>query len=114
MKIGNGLFNHKCHLNAVQEVKKGNMEEVYSCICFSESSFPVVHFINKDKEGYFIDNTLGWQYKNFNYYIINKIDESQFNNIDKVLMDLKKMLLYNCSNSFINKLFKINEESLGI
>lgn len=114
MKLGKALFNHRCQLNAVQQVKKGKMTEVYSCVCMSDSTFPVIHFVNKDKNGMYVDNTLGYQYEYYDYYIIKKIDESEFHKMDDILMDTKRSLINIHSNKMINKLFKVTEENIGI
>ena len=114
MKMGKGIFNQRCQLNAVQQVKEGLMKQVYLCICFSESCYPIVHFINKDNEGNYIDNTLGFEYEKYEYYIIREIDESEFLKTDSILMNTKKSLIKLHSNALINKVFGINEFNLGI
>lgn len=114
MKMGKGLFNHKCHLNAVQQVKDDLMEEVYSCVCFSDSTFPIVHFVNKDKDGKYIDNTLGFEYEKYDYYIIRKIEESEFHKMDDLLMSAKKSLIDLHSNKLMNKILRIDEYNIGI
>lgn len=114
MKMGIGLFNQRCQHNATQQVKEGFMEEVYMVICISDSSYPIVHFINKDKEGFYIDNTLGYQFEMYNYYIIRKIDDSEFHKMDDLLMNTKKSLINLHSSKWINKVLRIDEYNLGI
>lgn len=98
MIMGNGIFNHRCHLNAVQEVKIGNADEIYLCVTFiNGESF--IHFINK-KDNKYIDNTLGWQYENYEYCIIRKIEDCEYNRINSILNNTKKHLFYSCTNWF--------------
>lgn len=114
MRLGRGLFNHRCQHNAVQQVKEGLMEEVYMVVCISGSEYPVVHFINKDNEGFYIDNTLGYLYDVYDSYIIRKIDPSEFNKMNDLLMNTKKSLITIHSSKFLNKILRINEHNLGI
>jgi hypothetical protein len=114
MELGSGLFNQRCQMNALQQVKEGKMKEVYSCICFNDSHYPVVHFINKDDKDKFVDNTLGFEYEFYKYYLINRIDDSQFNNMNEILMNIKESVFKACSNWFLNKLLFITYENLGI
>lgn len=113
MRMGNGLFNQRCHLNAVQMVKNKQCDEVYLCIILNDNEFPIVHFINKDEKGY-QDNTLGWEFEKYNYYIVKKVDPSEFNDIENMLMETKRSLISLCSSNFINKLISIDEFNLGI
>jgi hypothetical protein len=77
MIMGKGLFNQRCQLNAVQQVKENNANEVYMVLCSNEATYPFVHFINKNDDKY-IDNTLGWELDVYDYYIIRKIDETEY------------------------------------
>jgi len=114
MKLGKGLFNHRCQYNAVQQVKEGGFKEVYLCVCCNSSNYPVVHFINKDKDGIYVDNTLGWKYELYDYYIIKKLDESEFESIDKILNDTKADLLNKHSNPLIRWFMRIDYSDIGI
>jgi hypothetical protein len=114
MVMGEGLFNHRCQYNAVQQVKSGNMKEVYSCLVLNDTHFPVVHFINRNKDWKFVDNTLGWKFEQYDYYIMKKIEEDQYNSIDDILNESKEALLNLNSSRFKNKLFFIDAHNLGI
>ncbi|MEQ6355190.1 hypothetical protein ABNX05_11225 [Lysinibacillus sp. M3] len=114
MRMGNGLFNHRCQLNTVQMVKEGLMKSVYLCICTNDEDYPIVHFINLSNDNKFIDNTLGFDYESYDYYIIRKIDESEFNKMNDLLMDTKKMLIMQHSRTLMNKIFRVDEYNLGI
>ena len=118
MRMGNGLFNRRCHLNAIQQVKEGKMEEVYSCICLEKDADPIIHFINKDKDGFFVDNTLGWGYELCDYYIIKKVNEDQYNNTYKMLTELKKYYFDTFIRKFNQKLLcrilNIKYDNIGI
>ena len=113
MKMGKGLFNHRSHINAVQAIEDGLAKKVYSVVAIDRSSV-VVHYINKDDKGLFVDNTLGFEYEKYDYYIVKKIKKSEFDTMDSNLMELKKMLLTLHSNGFLRWLFRIDEYNIGI
>lgn len=112
MILGDLLFNRKCHLNAVQRVKEGKAEEVYLCVCIAkENNDTIVHFINKDKDGKYVDNTLGWCYKAYTYYIVRKIEEYEYNSVSDILGDMKKELVFKHSNKVMRRLAKIDYDN---
>ena len=102
MKMGKGIWNHKCHLNAVQEVKDNNHDKVILC-CGINNNRLYVHFINKDDTGCYTDNTLGWQYEYIDYYRIKEIDEKEFSNIEDILTNTKKYLINSHGIKLFNK-----------
>lgn len=107
MVLGRIVYNARCHLNAVQAVKEGKAKDVYMCICTDKDSDSFVHFINKDNDGKYVDNTLGWQYEELFYYVVRKIHPTEYPNIGDILMGMKRELVFKHSNSFMRKLFKI-------
>lgn len=113
MELGEGLFNNRCQWNAVQQLEKGKFKEVYLCICMNDSEYPIVHFINK-KDGKYVDNTLGFKYREYDYYIIRKIDSSELHKTNDILYDTKKLFIKMFSNGLLNKIFNVNENNLGI
>lgn len=109
MVLGDLLFNSKCHLNAVQRVKENKAKEVYLCVCIDKNNNDtIVHFINKDNDNKYVDNTLGWCYKDYDYYIIRKIKRYEYDNISNILIDTKKELVFKHSNKIMRKLTKID------
>lgn len=107
MQIGESYFNNRCQYNAVQSVKTGKSKEVYLCVVIDEDNYPVVHFINKNEDKY-IDNTLGYMFEYYDYYIIRKVYEDEFKNIGDLLEKVKDILLDKYVNRIIRKLFKLN------
>jgi len=114
MRMGIGLFNRACHRNSVQKIKEGASESVWAVIAINSYGFPIVHFINKDSDGKFVDNTLGWEYEYLDYYIVDKVKECDFENIAQLLLDIKDDLISKCGNKFFNKILNIKNDNLGI
>lgn len=108
MKKGEGLFNNKCQLNAIENIKNNKAEDIYLCAIFDgPKDTPVIHFINK-KDDKFIDNTLGWLYEENEYYLIRKIKPKEYCQINLILFYTKELLLKACSNKFLNKILDVN------
>lgn len=110
MTMGNCYYNRRCHINSVQKVKEGKAEKVYSCIAIDKENKNniVVHFINQTKEGKYIDDTWGWVYETWDYYLIREIKESEYNTIWNILNDIKKTLIKQNSNRILRKIFFID------
>lgn len=111
MKMGKGLFNLKCHLNSVQCLRDeyNNATEVYACVIVDTGSInnPILHFINKTSEGFYVDNSLGWEYTTYDYYIIKKLNEDECNLVWDSLQNIRESLVnLQCSN-FYQKIFRI-------
>lgn len=113
MAMGKGLFNNRCQLNAVQAIEEGLSTHVYSVVAIGGDSV-IVHYINRDKNGDYVDNTLGFEYDKYDYYIIKQIKRSEYDSMDNKLMQSKKMLLNLHSNGFLRWLFRIDEYNIGI
>jgi hypothetical protein len=111
MKMGKGLFNRKCHLNSVQCLKDeyNNATEVYACITLDAGciSNPVLHFINKTSEGFYVDNTLGWEYALYDYYIIKKLNEDECNHVWDSLQNIRDSLVNLQCGKLYQKIFCI-------
>lgn len=103
MILGEAVFNGRCHMNAVQKVKEGKADKVFLCMEIDEDdNFICIHFINGTADGKYVDNTLGWKYEQIDYYIIREVDESEYHNIWKLLINTRKFL-FNLYATWIDK-----------
>jgi len=109
--MGSGLWNYKCHVNAVQAVKDGRATKVIACIAINESDWKeiIVHFVNQLKGGTYQDNTWGWEYDQYRYYFVKEVGEAEFSEIGLVLESLQKTLVKIHSNLLLRKLFRIKD-----
>jgi hypothetical protein len=70
VRAGHGLFNNRCHFNAVQYAYENSLSSFNFCICVSKQNDEIfLHYIN-NHDG-FVDNTLGFYSKNFDYYLMD-------------------------------------------
>ena len=78
VECGNGMFNLKCHENAVQwafeHEDKGT--KVVECI-YIDAGTPILHYVN-ELDGMFIDNTLGFFSKKMEFYYIRVIHKTDW------------------------------------
>lgn len=104
--LGEINYTHRCHLNAVQKVREGKAEKVYSCVAVDKDNKDViiVHFINQTKDGKFIDHTWGWMKEHYDYYLIKEIKENEQNNIWRILSSTKEFL-FELNSTWFESLF---------
>ena len=111
--LGDLTFNYKCHLNSVQKIKEGKAIKVYSCVAINKNSKDViVHFVNQLENGKYQDNTWGWIYDEYDYYIVKEIIPEEQEKIGKQLSKLKKFLVNSNSNEFERFIGRIKAEDL--
>lgn len=108
MILGTLLMNRKCHFNSVQVVKEGKCKKVYLCIAINKNDV-FVHFINQNFDDKYLDNTLGWTYDNYTYYIIREVNENEYSVIESLLIETKKNLVYLHSNWFLRFIYRFDE-----
>ena len=107
--LGDAPFNSMCHMNAVQHVKNGTAAGIVACYAIDTTdNSQCIHFINRLSDGKYQDNTWGWRYEQYEYYIIKEVSEMEMEHIWNVLLDLKKDFVFQNSNWLERKLFRIN------
>lgn len=108
-KLGEINYTHRCHLNAVQKVKEGQSEKVFSCIAIDkDTGWLCVHFINKDKDGKYVDHTWGWMQQHYHYYLIREIEEYEQDTVWDILTQTKESLFNLHTNWFHRLVAKID------
>lgn len=105
---GKTYCNHRCHLNAVQGAYE-NGDKVFLVVCIGAGEV-IVHFINQDSKGHYIDNTLGWYGKElYDYYLVKEASKSEYKTIWNLLLNTKKMLI-NANSSWLERKLKFIKE----
>lgn len=106
---GRTYLNGRCHLNAVQEAYDSG-SKVLLVVCVGNDEV-IVHFINKNKQGKYIDNTLGWYGKElYDYFLIREVDKTEYQRIWKLLINTKKMLI-NTNSTWLERKLKFIREN---
>jgi hypothetical protein len=103
--LGAYLGNRKCHINSVQKVKEKKAIKVYLCFAIDKDDGKgCIHFINsviyndlpwtKVHSIKYQDNTWGYLYSTYDYYLIREITEEEQEKIWDVLQQEREKLVY--------------------
>jgi hypothetical protein len=66
-------------------------DELAMCI-YMHGSWPIIHFINVNSDGFYIDNTLGQWSSQYEYYFIRFINKDSFFDIYDIFTNYRKEL----------------------
>lgn len=92
---GRCRYNFRCQYNSVHEAISEKHNKIALCM-YIDGDYPIVHFINVDNNGVFIDNTLGHWVQNYKFFLIKYIENHDFFNVDKYFdayrLELQKVL----------------------
>lgn len=102
---GKCRYNYRCQNNAVHEAIENNEKKIAMCI-YIHNDYPIIHFINVNKKGKFIDNTLGHWCTQYDYYLIRYIEKSDFFKVGEIF-DLYRIELRNKLRFFTKLLSNI-------
>ena len=105
---GDCPYNHRCHINAVQRIKKHKWHRIYWCYQLNDETI-IAHFVNYGNNKHI--ETTQWRagLATYDYYIVREFKEDEFmDKIDWPLESLKRNI-FNISftNKFLNKIFDI-------
>lgn len=91
IKVKSGVcrYNFRCQLNSVHDALNDEQDKIAMCFYFDES-YPIIHFLNIDNEGNYIDNTLGRWSETFDYYLIRTIEKDSFFKINDIFTAYRK------------------------
>lgn len=86
------LVNSRCHYNAVQAVRTGMaIAVVETVIIYSDGC--TAHYVNLLEDGSVVDFTLGQMCLHDDYRLVRYVPSSEYDNINKTLMNLKDSLV---------------------
>ena len=94
VKSGKCRYNFRCHLNSVHEAINKKQNKIALCFYIDEDQ-PIIHFLNVDKKGKFIDNTIGNWSKKYKYYFVRFINKEDFFSIDDIFTNYREELRKN-------------------
>lgn len=78
MRLGEMRYNFQCHLNAAHCATVDPRLQVVLCYCVSSEGGAFLHVINRDRQGHYIDNTLGYDYADHDYYFVKVVSKSSY------------------------------------
>lgn len=89
VKAGDCRFNYNCHKNATH-IAETNNDEYIVCSIYIDNGYPIIHFLNIDNDGNYIDNTLGIHTLIYKHYYWKKIYRVDYFDIDNVFYNLRR------------------------
>lgn len=91
VKAGKCRYNFQCHSNATHTSFKKGYEEM-ALVVYFDGDDPIVHFININKKGKYVDNTLGIWSQVYEYYLIRHIPKIEFWDVYKIHKSYRKYI----------------------
>lgn len=88
---GSGLYNHACHLNAVNRARDGSSAAVVEVVVIDDDKC-TAHYINMQSDGRYVDYTLGWHWSGADYRFVRYVPFTEWPNITTQLEKLKAEL----------------------
>lgn len=88
---GAGLYNHACHLNAVNKARDGSSCAVVEVVVIDDKSV-TAHYINMQADGSYVDYTLGWHWAGADYRFVRFVPFTEWPDITGSLSRLKAEL----------------------
>lgn len=84
---GSCRYNYQCHRNVVHDAIAKSEDEI--ALVFYIDEQPIIHFLNVDKDGNYVDNTLGVWCEQFDFYLIKHINKDDFFNVNKIFTEYR-------------------------
>lgn len=91
VKSGKCRFNFRCQMNTVHEALNHKDDRIAMCF-YIDGNYPIIHFLNVDSDGNFIDNTLGRWSERYVFYFIRFVDKTDFFNVNDIFAAYRKDL----------------------
>lgn len=85
------MYNHACHLNAVNRARSGDSAAVVEVVMINDDSV-TAHYINMQADGKFVDYTLGWHWSGADYRFVRYVPFTEWSDITSSLERLKAEL----------------------
>lgn len=91
VEMGNYIANARCHHNSKQMLEEKKCDEI-AMVILIDSGEVIAHFIPVVK-GKFVENTLGYGCKKFEYYLVKKLHPKETEDMDSMLGLFKRQFL---------------------
>lgn len=99
---GRCRFNFRCHNNSVHEAIENDQDRIAQVV-YIENDYPVIHYVNVDEDGRLIDNTLGHNIADKDFYMVKLVWRDEFSNIHVLHEEMRNE--FRRSLSPLNRIF---------
>lgn len=107
-----GIFNFRCHQNCVQYVTDNPDKglEVVECIYLHQGDpeQTILHYVVRNKEGQYLEVTLGYETSQHEYYFIRKVPEVEYAKITDVFFANLKTWLHEYTNPVLRFIYRLD------
>ena len=86
---GKCRYNYRCQQNAVHDAMVNGDSQVAMCL-YTGDDHPIIHFINVDKSGKYIDNTFGQWSSRHKYYLVKHVSDGEFFSVNNIFTEFRK------------------------
>jgi myo-inositol-1-phosphate synthase len=101
---GVGMFNQRCHLNAVDHALKNKQEKIALVIYMNKrTKEPFIHFVNVTEGGVLVDNTKGEWSSQYDYWMVRYLSKKEFFNVIPIFQSFRNEMKHNVN--FFLRLF---------
>jgi len=84
-------WNYMCQMNTVHDALNDGHQKIAMCF-YLEEMRPIIHFVNIDDTGKYIDNTFGRWCEKYDYYLVRFIEKESFFEVDDIFKAYRKEL----------------------
>ena len=91
VKAGVCRYNFRCSFNAVHDALENDEDELAMCV-YVDDEYPIIHFININKDGEYIDNTLGHWSERVDFYLVRNIKKDEFWDVNDIFTSYRNYL----------------------
>lgn len=84
-------YNYRCQMNAVHDAIE-NGDDKLAMVFYINNDYPILHFINVNNDGVFLDNTLGNWSTQYDYFFIRYIDKNSYYQINSIFDNFRNEL----------------------
>lgn len=91
---GKCRYNFRCQMNAVHEAIRRGDEKISMSIYLDalDNDTPIIHFLNVESDGTFVDNTLGEWSSQHEYFHVKYISIDDFFNVNHIFREFVREL----------------------
>ena len=105
-----GMFNYKCFHNSIQYATENDLKVVMGIVVDNHN--PILHFWCEDKDGKYLEVTLGYLAENLSYYPMRVIDEERYSMIEGIFSDAVDYWTVTFTSRFERMILNFNDERI--
>lgn len=106
-KAAQGLFNYRCFSNAAEWARTHPGDTIVEVV-YIDDGYPILHYLNVNAEGDYLETTLGYRANNLEYYLIRRIHQDDHAQIEQEFNRALRYYLLRFTNWFHRRIIGID------